>query len=165
MELRQRLARTWEQERHLRHLSEGEWEPMYDDRGRMFAGIEGKHGVRDIKADGTAIGCDFIRMQPGSAFPLHWHEGDHELYVISGEGFVHIDGREVAVMMGHVIHIPAEYPHGVWVGPDATEPLVFAATGHPHHQVDSIDRMTTIDTTENRSVPDRTPLAPDHHGP
>jgi hypothetical protein len=46
-----------------------------------------------------------------------------------------------AVTAGHVAHIPAEYPHGVWVADEATEPLVFAATGHPHRHVDAPNRM------------------------
>ena len=114
---------------------------MYDPRGNVLDGIEGKAGVCGVKADGSAIGLDFIRMQPGACFPLHTHEGDHEIYFISGAGVVTIDGRHVAVTGGHAIHIPAELPHAVWVGDDASEPLIFAATGHPHHAVDDVDRM------------------------
>jgi mannose-6-phosphate isomerase-like protein (cupin superfamily) len=138
MELR---LRRWNDQEHLRHLSEGEWEAMYDDQGRVLIDIQGKHGVRGIKPDGTAIGCDFIRMYPGSRFPLHTHDGDHELYIIKGVGFVHINGEDICVTEGHIVHIPAEYPHGVWVGEEAGEPLIFASTGHPHHHVDDIDRM------------------------
>lgn len=154
--------RTWRYRDHIRHITDGDWRAMYDDAGVPLRGIDGKQGVRDIKADGSAIGCDFVRMQPGSRFPLHTHEGDHELYIITGGGFVHIDGRDIAVTAGHMIHIPAEYPHGVWVAAEAKVALVFAAAGHPHRHVNSTQRMTVI--TESRSVPDRTHPAPEHHG-
>jgi len=141
MELR---LRPWREAEHLRHLSEGNWEPMYDDIGVPLLDIQGKRGVRAQKTDGSYVGCDFIRMYPGARFPLHTHEGDHELYFISGIGFVHVDGKDILVTAGHLIHIPAEYPHAVWVGEEAKGPLIFAAVGHPHHQVDAIDRMTVV---------------------
>ncbi len=137
--------REWELEKHLRHIHSGQWIPMRDDSNNILPGIHGKHGVRGLKKDGTHIGCDFIRMRPGSRFPLHTHEGDHEIYFIKGNGFVHINGKNIAVTAGHLIHIPAEYPHGVWVAEDAPCPLVFAAVGHPHEHVDSSDRMKLID--------------------
>jgi mannose-6-phosphate isomerase-like protein (cupin superfamily) len=143
MELR---LRPWREDEHLRHLSEGKWGPMYDDAGVKLFDIEGKRGVMARKADGTHIGCDFIRMYPGARFPLHTHEGDHEIYFISGIGFVHIDGEDICVTAGHLIHIPAEYPHAVWVGEEASEPLIFAATGHPHYHIHSAQRMTVCVT-------------------
>jgi len=117
---------------------------MYDEQGNKLKDIEGKRGVRAQKADGSYIGCDFIRMQPGSAFPMHTHEGDHVLYIVYGEGFVHIDGRDIAVRADHVIHIPAECPHRVWC---AERSLMFAATGHPHIHVDAHDRMKSLSST------------------
>jgi quercetin dioxygenase-like cupin family protein len=117
---------------------------MHAPNGTVLPGIEGKRGVRGIKADGSHIGADFIRMQPGSRFELHVHEGDHELYVISGAGFVHINGEDVAVRTGSLIHIPAEYPHGVWVAEHAKSPLEFCAVGHPHHSVHARDRMRLV---------------------
>jgi quercetin dioxygenase-like cupin family protein len=136
--------RQWTEWDHLRHLNDGKWTPMLDPYGKEFVGIEGKHGVRGAKSDGSHIGCDFIRMQPGSSFPLHMHDGDHELYIIAGDGYVHIDGADIAVTAGHLIHIPAEYPHGVWVADDAVAPLFFVATGHPHQHVDASNRMQYI---------------------
>ena len=143
MELRLRLVeRSWDIGEHLRHLEDGEWLPMQGPDGAVLPGIHGKRGVRGIKSDGSHIGLDFIRMQPGSRFALHVHEGDHELFCVEGSGFVHIDGEDIAVRVGHAIHIPAEYPHGVWTGEDM---LIFAATGHPHHHVHARDRMRTVD--------------------
>jgi mannose-6-phosphate isomerase-like protein (cupin superfamily) len=145
MELKLQLVeRTWDAGEHLRHIEEGEWLPMRGPDGAPLAGIDGKHGVRGVKGDGSYIGCDFVRMAPGARFALHVHAGDHEIYFISGGGFVHIDGADIGVTGGHVIHIPAEYPHGVWVPSDRTRPLIFAATGHPHHHVHAHDRMRHV---------------------
>src|SRR5215831_10677283 len=148
--------RKWRHQEHLRHIRDGDWGPMYDDAGQELWGIEGKHGVRGYKSDGTAIGCDFIRMQPGASFPLHTHEGDHEIYFIYGAGVVHINGEDIFVHRGHMIHIPAEYPHAVSVPKDASTEMVFAAAGHPHHHVDSSKRLTVINPKRNRFAPDKT---------
>ncbi len=145
-----RLHREWNLEKHLRHIEGEGWVTMQDPDGMVFPKIKGKHGVRDRKNDGTYIGSDFICMYPGSKFPLHTHEGDHEIYFIEGNGFVHINGEDIAVRAGHTIHIPAEYPHGVWVEDNASGPLVFAAAGHPHIHVDSHKRMQTITSEEAR---------------
>jgi len=131
------MKRPW----HLHHSGTGEWGPLYDDAGVELVGVQGKEGVRAHKGDGTRIGCDLIRMQPGSAFPMHTHEGDHIIYVVSGWGFVHIDGRDIEIAEGDVVHIPAEHPHGVWA---AGNELLFAAIGHPHHKVHSTKRMTIV---------------------
>src|SRR6266487_6413478 len=109
------LNRTWQIGEHLRHLGDGDWIPMLDSSGHALPSIWGKQGVRGLKKDGTHIGFDFIKMGPGARFPLHTHEGDHEIYFIKGDGYVHINGEDIFVTAGHMIHIPAEYPHSVWV--------------------------------------------------
>lgn len=142
METKYRLEdRSWDKERHLAHLNEGEWRPMLDADGKVLDGIVGKPGVAGIKKDKTVIGADFIKMNPGKRFPLHEHDGDHAIYFISGEGYVHIDGADIPVHGGNLIHIPGEYPHGVWVDEAAKEPLIFTAVGHPHKHVNAADRM------------------------
>lgn len=118
---------------------------MLDPTGKAFNGIHGKRGVRGRKEDGTYIGGDFIRMQPGSKFPLHVHEGEHEIYFIEGDGFVHINGKDIPVSSGHLIHVPGEYAHGVWVSENSDRPLIFVAIGHPHKHVHSTDRMRLVD--------------------
>src|SRR5215475_12427160 len=148
--------RLWEWDLHLRHIADAQWLPMQGPDGKKLPGIWGMKGVRGEKSDGSHIGFDFIYMQPGSRFPLHTHHGDHEIYFISGNGFVHVNGKNIAVASGHMIHVPAEYPHGVWVEKTAALPLIFVAAGHPHQDVHSRERMQLI---ENRSVPQRTPAA------
>lgn len=142
MDAKYRLEdRSWDRERHLSHIDDGEWLPMLDADGKVLEGIVGKAGVAGTKKDGTEIGADFVKMSPGTQFPLHEHDGDHEIYFISGNGFVHIDGKDVPVRAGNAIHIPGEYPHGVWVDASAKEPLLFVPMGHPHKHVHAADRM------------------------
>ena len=151
MELKLRLVpRAWDVREHLRHISAGEWLPMRGPDGKVLDGITGKAGVRGMKADGSHIGADYVRMQPGASFDLHVHEGEHEIYFIEGLGFVHIDGEDHPVTAGALIHIPAEYPHGVWVPDYATRPMIFAAMGHPHHHVHAADRMRAVDDPKPR---------------
>lgn len=142
MDARIRLEkRAWSRELHMRHLNDGEWIPMLDADGNILQGIVGKHGVAGRKLDGTTIGSDFVKMDPGASFPLHEHTGDHQIFFISGSGFVIINDERIDVTAGHLIHIPGEYPHGVGVDTSATEPLIFVPTGHPHKRIDAHDRM------------------------
>jgi quercetin dioxygenase-like cupin family protein len=138
-------ARVWTRSEHLQELSEGKWLPMRDDRNTILPGIEGKHGARISRGDGTVFGADLIRMQPGTAFPLHVHEGDHEIIFLSGRGFVHINGEDIPVHAYSNIAIPGEYPHGVKTDPMSNEPLIFFAVGYPHKRVDSADRMRIVE--------------------
>ncbi len=134
-------ARKFIVDQHLKNLLAGEWVEMFDADGKLLAGIRGRIGAYATKVDSTDIGVDLIEMQPGSAFPLHEHDGDHILYFVSGEGIVHINGVDHAVKTGDSIFIPAEYPHGVRVEKTASGVLLTLAFGHPHKHVDAKDRM------------------------
>ena len=124
-----------------------EWLPMYDDSGNILEGIRGKVGAIGFKIDKTEIGVDLIEMQPGTAFPFHMHAGDHILYGIQGNGFVHIDKIDHPLGSNVTIFIPAEYPHGVHIPRNATEPCVLLAFGHPHKHVSATDRMQLVKET------------------
>jgi len=135
-------ARRWTKSKHLKNLLKGSWTKMYDSEGRLLKGIRGRIGAVATGMTGHEVGVDLIEMQPGTAFPLHVHDGDHVLYVESGTGAVHINGKKRPIKKGDTIFIAAEYPHGV-VGPrkDAKEPLLIIAFGHPHTHVESKRRM------------------------
>lgn len=136
--------RTFDLSEHLRSIEQGQWLPLVNPQGMALSGIMGKRGVRGVKLDGSAFGTDFIMMQPGAAFALHTHEGEHNIYFIRGMGFVDIGADHIVVRQGCVIHIPAELPHAVSVPDYAQGPLIFAATGHPHQHVHSKDRMKLV---------------------
>ena len=120
------------------------WVHLLDDDGTVLPGIRGLAGANGATGLGDAIGADTIEMEPGSAFPLHVHPGDHILYVVTGAGFVHIGGVDYPINRGDTIFLPAELPHGVHTSPSAGENLVFLAVGHPHRPLDSADRMQRV---------------------
>ena len=135
-------ARKWIKEKHLRNILKGAWTPMYDSDGNLLPRIRGRIGAVSNSMHDLEIGVDLIEMQPGTAFPLHIHDGDHVLYVESGTGAVHINGKDRQIKKGDTVFIAAEYPHGV-LGPKKTakKPLVIVAFGHPHTHVESKHRM------------------------
>jgi quercetin dioxygenase-like cupin family protein len=136
-------ARRFVAGEHLRNVLAGAWTPLHDEAGNVLDGIRGRIGAAALTSSGHEIGVDLIEMQPGTAFPLHVHAGDHVLYVVAGNGHVTIDGLDRRVVRGDTIFIAAEHPHGVKsTGED--EPLVFLAFGHPHRHVAAHDRMREI---------------------
>jgi len=131
---------------HIRNVLAGEWVDLVTEAGDPLPGIRGRAGVAAPAMDGPEIGADLIEMQPGSAFPLHTHPGEHILYVIQGAGLVHVDGLDHRVEVGDTIFIPAEYPHGVKSLPEATEPFLLLAVGYPHKDIAATDRMKVVET-------------------
>lgn len=129
----------------------GAWTKLFDEHGNELRGIRGRIGVYEMKVDGTEIGVDYIEMSPGSAFPLHTHDGDHILYGLSGRGMVHVDGTNHPIKPGDAVFIPAEYPHGLNVYPSASQPLVLLAFGHPHKKLEALDRMKLVTEEEDDS--------------
>jgi quercetin dioxygenase-like cupin family protein len=133
-----------------RNLEREEWVALQDEHGRPLPGIRGKRGVAAPSATGREFGIDLIRMSPGAAFPLHTHAGDHILYVMEGEGRVHIDGVDHPVTPGDTIFIPARYPHGVKANAEQVGDLLFLAVGYPHRHVEAPDRMTLVHVEEEQ---------------
>jgi len=119
-------------------------ECMYDDSGGLLEGIQGSEGAKGILADGAEMGLDIIEMQPTTEFPLHTHEGSHILFMLEGEGVVHIEGVDYIVDVGDSVFIPAVFPHGVKTSPRNNQPFKFAALGYPHHPVESTTRMQVV---------------------
>ena len=128
-------------EEHIRNVLEGEWVEMVNEDGQMLQGIRGRAGTSALTAEEIELGADVIEMRPGSVFLLHVHPGDHMLYIIQGEGLVHVDGVGHRVREGGTLFIPAEYPHGVKTFDTAYGPLVFLAVGYPHKHIGARDRM------------------------
>lgn len=143
-------ARQFAQAEHIRNVLAGDWVDLFDEYGHKLEGIRGRMGAAGMTVAGHEIGADLIEMQPGSAFPLHVHPGDHILYVLSGPGIVHVDGVDHWVGTGDTIFIPAEYPHGVKTLSSAP-PLVFLAVGCPHKHVSARDRMRLVSVEDNRT--------------
>ncbi|MCD6309275.1 MAG: cupin domain-containing protein [Candidatus Eremiobacteraeota bacterium] len=50
-------------------------------------------------------------IKPGGQTPLHNHPYEHEVYILQGEGIVHINGNEYKFGEGYVIYIPPDAIH------------------------------------------------------
>ena len=68
-------------------------------------------------------------MGPDGATPPHYHEWEHELYVLSGTLRVQLpsENREVALRQGDVVFIPRGEAHGLVTGPDESARLLLVA--------------------------------------
>jgi len=140
----QSAVRSFNRENHIKNVMQGEWVHLRDDRGAELPGIRGRIGACAMTVRGYDIGVDLIEMQPGAAFPLHVHPGDHILFVLHGRGIVHVDGVDHRVAVGETIYVPAEYHHGVKTILDEPEPFTFIAFGYPHKHLEAADRMTVV---------------------
>jgi quercetin dioxygenase-like cupin family protein len=132
------------------NLDDQDWVSLRDETGRELAGIRGKRGVAAPNAEGRELGIDLIEMEPGAAFPLHTHEGDHILYILTGHGYVHVDGVDHPARAGDTLFIPAAYPHGVKTDPTFPRRFVFLAVGYPHRHLEATDRMTLVSRPDDR---------------
>jgi quercetin dioxygenase-like cupin family protein len=140
----QSAVRSFKRANHIKNVLQGEWVHLHDDHGVELVGIRGRIGACAMTVRGYEIGVDLIEMQPGAAFPMHVHPGDHILFVVSGRGIVHVDGTDHQVTAGETIYIPAEYTHGVKTIRDEPKSFTFIAFGYPHKHLEATDRMTVV---------------------
>lgn len=52
-----------------------------------------------------------FEIEPGGNTPRHAHDYEHEVYVVSGEGEVLLEGQYRPVRGGDVIYVPADQEH------------------------------------------------------
>jgi quercetin dioxygenase-like cupin family protein len=142
--LAEQIERRFVADQHKVDVLAGPMVKMFDDLGIELPGIMGRAGAWGTTVDGHEFGADLIEMQPGSAFPLHVHAGDHLLFIVSGRGFVHIDGEDHPAVTGDTFYIAAEHPHGVKTDPDFWGAFAFLACGIPHKHITAHDRMTVL---------------------
>ena len=110
------------------------------------------HAVLDLAAEETkgatagrqfrllatpAIGCasvtQFVGYIPVGRAPDHFHTYDEVVYVLEGEGELHIDGESAPLQAGSCIHFPARLVHSLEnSGPGVMQVLgVFRPAGSP----------------------------------
>jgi quercetin dioxygenase-like cupin family protein len=92
--------------------------------------LEGAHAVVDLAAEerqsatasrqftiglDPSVGCmsvtQFVGYVPPGRAPDHFHRYDEVLYVLEGEGRLHIDGEEEPLGPGSCVHLPARLVH------------------------------------------------------
>jgi mannose-6-phosphate isomerase-like protein (cupin superfamily) len=61
------------------------------------------------------VGCEsatqFIGLVPPGRAPEHFHTYDEVIYVLEGEGVLHVDGGEAPLEPGSCVHLPARLVH------------------------------------------------------
>ena len=121
---------------------------------------DGREGVDELSEE---LGIDLIELQPGAAFPLHRHPGDHILIGVQGAGTIRVDGVAYPIWPGQTVFVAAEQEHGVGTHADlaaipegwtnsreayaASPVFILYAIGVPHKHVSSTDRMILVDDT------------------
>ena len=66
-----------------------------------------------------------ISIAKGGVVPVHQHDNEQMSYVLEGALKFEIDGREVIVRKGEILHIPSNMPHGVVALEDAINLEIF----------------------------------------
>jgi putative monooxygenase len=102
-------------------------------------------GIRTVPLVTSRVGSSSLlngvtTLEPGAAVPLHIHNCEESVLVISGSGRVHIDGVETDVKPGLTTWIPTEVPH-FFRNTSSTEPMAIFWT------YASIDANRTIIAT------------------
>ena len=82
---------------------------------------------------GCASVTQFVGYIPVGRAPDHYHRYDEVVYVLEGEGRLHVDGETTRLHMGTCVHLPAGLVHCLEnVGPSELRVLgVFRPAGSP----------------------------------
>jgi mannose-6-phosphate isomerase-like protein (cupin superfamily) len=102
-------------------------------------------GVEDAEAGSATAGrqfrllapcpsaTQFVGYIPVGRAPDHFHRYDEVVYVLEGEGALHIDGETAALRPGTSVHLPATLVHCLEnTGPGELQVLgVFTPAGSP----------------------------------
>jgi quercetin dioxygenase-like cupin family protein len=67
-----------------------------------------------------------IYLKRGALVPMHAHESEQMTYILQGALRFHVDGEEIVVREGEVLHIPSGIPHQAEALEDTFELDVFS---------------------------------------
>jgi mannose-6-phosphate isomerase-like protein (cupin superfamily) len=102
------------------------------DTGQATAGRE--YRILAGPETGFRSGTHFVGYIPtGAAAPVHYHRYNEVIYVIAGEGVIHIEGEHNPLRAGSCIHLPARVLHQIENTGDVPirEVAVFVPGGSP----------------------------------
>ncbi len=88
----------------------------------------------------NGFGADIIQFDGGKGVDTHTHEGDHILFVLSGEGIVEYYDEKHDLSPGMGYFIPGHVPHAI----RAETALVLIAVGNNHQPVSSEARIDVV---------------------
>jgi quercetin dioxygenase-like cupin family protein len=96
-----------------------------DDVPQVIVREPGAKNVTLRRLIDTPDGADrflmsMFEMEPNGATPPHYHDWEHELYVLSGSLRLTqpVEGVEHPLRQGDVVFIPRGEPHGMVTGPE-----------------------------------------------
>ena len=61
---------------------------------------------------GDNVMVNFVRFEPNTVAPVHWHDEEQISFVIDGEMEFEVGGEKRVVRRGEAIVIPPNVPHG-----------------------------------------------------
>ena len=67
-----------------------------------------------------------IFLKKGAVVPLHHHDAEQITYIVSGALKFELEGKEVVVRPGEVLHIPSNVPHRAVALEDTLDVDVFS---------------------------------------
>ena len=67
-----------------------------------------------------------IYLKRGALVPIHTHESEQMTYILQGALRFHVNGEEIIVREGEVLHIPSRLPHQAEALEDTLELDVFS---------------------------------------
>ena len=116
-----------------------------DDLGDgVFRKVRGALGV-------TAFGVNAIVLPPGTEWFNHYHERQDELYFVhSGRAGFDVDGEELELGPGGLVHVEAGVPRQFWNAGD--DDLVLLAVGGRDGYVERDGQMVDPADVERRRV-------------
>ena len=89
-----------------------------------------------------------VYLKRGAQVPVHAHESEQMVYVLQGVLRYRVDGREIVVRAGEVLHILSGVPHQAEAVDDTFELVVFAPRREEWLAADS-----SPDDTQRRRTP------------
>lgn len=107
---------------------------VHVDRGDSQRATAGRQFALGVGPEqGCASVTQFVGFVPPGRAPDHFHRYDEVVYILEGEGVLHIDGAETSLRRGSAVHFPAKLVHSLEnSGPGELHVLgVFRPAGSP----------------------------------
>ena len=116
----------------------------YADQPHLFAGIGREYRYLVNEEAGCREVTQFVGLIPPGRAAEHSHHYDEVVYILEGEGVLHLNGRETPISRGSCMHLPPLREHCLEnVGPGTMRVLgVFHPSGSPASRAYEADEQS-----------------------